>query len=168
MTTQPSASPGDGLSLSAPPPPDGRPLLTVRTYEAAVAAVDALSEARFPVQHVSIVGHGVRTVEDVTGRWGPARAIASTTLAGGLVGLFFGLLFEWWGAVDPEVGWGRLAFYGLVYGALAGLLVSLLFARVGQRDFSSVRTIEAESYDVTLTGGERAEAMRILHDAGLI
>ncbi len=167
MTIQSSASPGDRLRFAAPPP-DGRPLLTVSTYEAAVAAVDALSEARFPVQHVSIVGHGVRTVEDVTGRWGPARAIASTTLAGGLVGLFFGLLFDWWGAVDSEVGWGWLAFYGFVYGALGGMLVSLLFARAGQRDFSSVRTIEAESYDVTLTGAERAEAMRILHDAGLI
>ena len=166
MTIQPPVSAGDGLSDTAPPP-DGRPLLTVSSYDAAVAAVDALAEARFPVRHVSIVGRGVRTVEQVTGRWGPARAIASTTLTGGLVGLFFGLLFDWWGAVDAEVGWGWLAFYGLVYGALAGLLVSLLFSRTGQRDFSSVRTLDAEHYYVTLTGGERAEAMRILHDAGL-
>ena len=167
MTTEPSVSAGDGQPGAAPPR-DGRPLLTARTYDDAVRAVDALADARFPVQYVSIVGHGVRTVEDVTGRWGPARAIASTTLAGGLVGLFFGLLFDWWGAVDTEVGWGWLALYGAVYGALAGLLVSLLFSRAGQRDFSSVRSIEAESYDVTLTGGEGAEAMRILHSAGVV
>ena len=114
------------------------------------------------------MGHDVRTVEGVTGRWEAVRAAATTALVGGLAGLFFGLLFDWWGALDPQVDWGWLALEGLVYGALAGMLVSLLLARGGRRDFSSVRTIEAESYDVTLTGGERAEAMRILHDAGLV
>lgn len=167
MTTELSVSAGDGLPGTAPPP-DGRPLLTVLTYDEAARAVDALAEARFPVRYVSIVGHGVRTVENLAGRWGPARAVASTTFAGGIVGLLFGLLFDWWGAVDTEVGWGWIAFYGLVYGALAGLIVSLLFARVGQRDFSSVRSIDAASYDVTLIGSERAEAMRILHGAGIV
>ena len=168
MTIQPPLSAGDGLSQTAPPP-DGRPLVTVSSYEDAVAAVDALAGAHFPVQHVAIVGRGVRTVEDVRGRFGPARAVASAALAGGLIGLFFGLLFDWWGALTPEVAWGQLAFYGLVYGALAGLLVSLLFQRAGlRRDFSSVRTLDADHYDVTLTGGERAEAMRILHDAEIV
>jgi hypothetical protein len=166
MTTEPSISARDGLSGAAPPP-DGRPLVTVPTYDDAVRVVDALAEARFPVEHVSIVGRGVRTVERVTGRWGPARAIVSTTLAGALVGLFLGLLFDWWGAVDRQVGWGWLALYGLAYGALAGLAVSLLFSRAGQRDFSSVQSLDAGSYDVTLTGGERAPALRILHNAGL-
>jgi hypothetical protein len=167
MTIQPSVAPGDRLPEAAPPP-DGRPLLTVGSYDDAVAAVDALSEARFPVQHVTIVGRDVRSVEDVTGRWGPARTIASATLTGALFGLFFGLLFDWWGALDSSVDWGWLAFYGFVYGALAGMLVSLLFACAGQRDFSSVRKLEAEHYDVILTGGERAQAMRILHAAGLV
>ena len=167
MTTEPSDSAGDGLPGTAPPP-DGRPLLTVLTYDEAARAVDALAEARFPVRYVSIVGHGVRTVDNVTGRWGPARAVASTTLAGGVVGLLFGLLFDWWRAADTDVGWAWLAFYGLVYAALAGLIVSLLFARVGQHDLSSVRAIDAESYDVTLNGGERAEAMRILHGGGIV
>ena len=157
MTIQPPLSAGDGLSQTAPPP-DGRSLVTVSSYEDAVAAVDALADAHFPVQHVAIVGRGVRTVEDVTGRFGPARAVASATLAGGLIGLFFGLLFDWWGALTPEVAWAQLAFYGLAYGALAGL----------RREFSSVRTLDADHYDVTLTGGERAEAMRILHDAEVV
>jgi Heat induced stress protein YflT domain len=167
MTIQPPVAASDPLP-DVTPPPDGRPLLTVSSYDDAVAAVDALAEARFPVRHVSIVGRGVRTVEHVTGRWSLARTIASATLTGGLFGLFFGLLFDWWGALDSEVSWGWLAFYGLAYGALAGLLVSLLFARAGQRDFSSVRTIDADHYDLILTGGERAEAMRMLHDAGLV
>ena len=159
---------GDGLSESAPPP-DGRPLLTVGSYGEAVAAVDTLADARFPVQHVAIVGRGVRTVEDVTGRYGPGRAVASAGFAGGLIGLFFGLLFDWWGALTPEVSWGWLALYGLAYGAFAGLVVALLFQGVrGRRDFSSVRTLDADHYDVMLTGAERAQALRILHDARLV
>jgi hypothetical protein len=168
MTIQPPLSAGDGLSQTAPPL-DGRPLVTVSSYDEAVGAVDALADAHFPVQHVAIVGRGVRTVEEVTGRFGPARAVASAALTGALIGLFFGLLFDWWGAVTPEVGWGQLALYGLIYGALAGLLVSLLFQRAGlRRDFSSVRALDADHYDVTLTGGERADAMRILHEAAII
>jgi heat induced stress protein YflT len=168
MTIQPPLSAGNGLSETAPPP-DGRPLLAVSSYADAVAAVDALADARFPVQHVAIVGRGVRTVEDVTGRYGPARAIGTAALSGGLIGVFFGLLFDWWGALTPEVGWGWLALYGLLYGAFAGFVVALLFERAGRRrDFSSVRTLDADHYDVTLTGGERAEALRILHDAGLV
>jgi hypothetical protein len=168
MTIQPPLSAGNGLSETAPPP-DGRPLLTVSSYGDAVAAVDALADARFPVQHVAIVGRGVRTVEDVTGRYGAGRAVASAAFTGGLIGLFFGLLFDWWGALTPEVAWGWLALWGLAYGAFVGLVVALLFHRAGAwRDFSSVRTLDADHYDVTLTGGERAEALRILHDAGLV
>jgi hypothetical protein len=168
VTIQPPIPAGDGLSESAPSP-DRRPLLTASSYADAVAAVDALAEAHFPVEHVAIVGRGVRTVESVTGRYGFARAVASGAFGGAVIGLFFGLLFDWWGALTPEVGWGWLALYGLAYGAFAGLVVSLLLQRAGRwRDFSSVRTIEADHYDVTLTGGERAAALRILHNAGLL
>jgi hypothetical protein len=167
MTIQPPLSAGNGLSEGAPTP-DGRRLLTVGTYADAVRAVDALADASYPVEHVAIVGRGVRTVEDVTGRSGPVREVASAAFTGGLIGLFFGLLFEWWGALTPAVAWGWLALYGLAYGAFAGLVVGLLFHAAGpRRDFTSVRRVEADRYDVTLTGGDRAEAVRILHDAGL-
>jgi hypothetical protein len=168
VTIQPPFPAGDALSETAPPP-DGRPLMTVSSYADAVAAVDALADARFPVEHVAIVGRGVRTVEDVTGRSGPMREIAGAAATGGVIGLFFGLLFDWWGALTPEVGWGWLALYGLAYGAFAGLVVSLLLQSVrGRRDFASVRTLDADHYDVTLTGAERAQALRILHDARLV
>jgi len=167
VTIQPPIPAGDGL-LPTAPPPDARPLLTVGTYGEAVRAVDVLAGAHFPVEHVAIVGRGVRTVEDVTGPSGPVRAVASAAFTGALIGLFFGLLFDWWGAVEPEVGWGWLALAGLAYGAFAGLVIGLIVAVAGpRRDFSSVRTLDADRYDVTLTGGERAEALRILHGARL-
>ena len=167
MAIQPPIPAGDG-QLDTGPVPDGPRLVTVDAYADAVGVVDVLADAHFPVEHVAIVGRGVRTVEDVTGRYGPMRAVASTTLTGALIGLFFGLLFDWWGAVSLETGWGWLALAGLIYGAFAGLFVGLLLQVGGsRREFSSVRTLTAEHYDVTLTGGERAEALRILRDAGL-
>ena len=167
MTIEPSIPTSDGVPYAASGP-EGTTLLTVSTYEEAVGAVDALAEADFAVEHIAIVGRGVRTVEDVKGRYGPARAIASTALTGALIGLFFGLLFDWWGALTPAVDWGWLALWGVVYGAVAGLIVGLVFNAVGpQREFASVRTLDADRYDVTLTGGDRAEALRILRDAGI-
>jgi hypothetical protein len=167
VTIQPPVPAGDALSEHAPPP-DGRPLLTVGSYPDAVAAVDALAEAGFPVEHVAIVGRGVRTVESVTGRYGVGRAVASGASGGAVIGLFFGLLFDWWGALTPEIGWGWLALDGLLYGAFAGAVVALIFSRADSgREFSSYRTLDADRYDVTLTGGQRAEALRILHRAGI-
>ncbi len=146
----------------------GRRLATVDSYDDAVRIVDALADAKFPVEHVAIVGRGVRTVENVQGRDGVLRAAGSAAFSGAMIGLFFGILFDWWGAVSAEVAWGWLALAGLGYGAIAGLVIGLLIQATGPRhEFSSVQTLEAEHYDVTLTGGERAEADRILHDAGL-
>ena len=165
MTIHPPIPASDGMPDSAPPP-DGRPLLTVGSYDDAVAAVDALAEEGFPVRHTAIVGRGARSVESVTGRYGLGRAVASGAASGAAIGLFFGLLFDWWGALTPEDAWGWLAFEGLVYGALVGCLVALLFHRAGSgREFSSFRTLEADQFEVVLTGGERAEALRILHQA---
>jgi hypothetical protein len=48
--------------------PAGKPSPSYATYIQAQRAVDALSDAGFPVDKVEIVGHGVRLVERVTGR----------------------------------------------------------------------------------------------------
>ena len=46
-----------------------RPLTSAFTsYEAAARAVDCLSDQGFPVEHVRIVGIGLRYVEQVSGR----------------------------------------------------------------------------------------------------
>ena len=152
-------------------PPDGEPLLTSDSYESAVAAVDALADGRFPVERVTIVGRGVRTVEQVTGRSGYVRALGTGALNGGIIGLFFGVLFDWWGVLTPASAWGWLALLGLLYGAVAGGLIGLAvhaFAGGGRRDFASARSLEASRYEVLLTGGDRDLALRILREAGLL
>lgn len=152
-------------------PPAGEPLLISSTYEDAVAAVDALADARFPVERVTIVGRGIKTVEKVTGRFGLARATATGALNGALIGLFFGLLFDWWGALTPSGGWGWLALWGLLYGAVVGALVGVVVHSVlggGRRDFASARSLIADRYEVLLAGGDRGQAVRVLRDAGLL
>jgi len=139
-------------------------LVTVDDYDEAAAVIDKLSRAQFPVEEVSIVGHGVELVEQVTGRSGAARATATGALNGGLIGLFFGLLFDWWGALVPDVHWAALAFAGLAYGALVGAGLTLLFRVIAgdRRDFASTRRLTAARYDVLLPAGARARALGIL------
>jgi hypothetical protein len=163
MAIEPLTAQTDG----APPP--GELLLTSSSYESAVAAVDALAAARFPVEHVTIVGHGISTVEQVTGRAGAARALGTGGLNGAVIGFFFGLLFDWWGAVTPTTGWGWLALWGLLYGAVVGGLVGLAIHSLagGRRDFASARSLQAERYAVLLTAGDRAQAVQILRAAGM-
>lgn len=143
---------------------DSTVLLTVDDYDDAVAAIDKLARAGFPIEQASIVGHGVEVVEQVTGRSGPGRVAASGAFNGALIGLFFGLLFDWWGALTPAVGWGWLALAGLAYGALLGAAIAMLFEFFAprDRDFASTRSLVADRYDVVLRGGEPAAARRIL------
>ncbi|MDP8930333.1 MAG: glycine zipper family protein, partial [Actinomycetota bacterium] len=62
-----------------------RSVATFNRYPDAQRAVDYLSDERFPVQHVSIVGEGLRLVEDVTGRRGYVEAALGGATAGAVV-----------------------------------------------------------------------------------
>src|SRR5215813_13299280 len=62
------------------------------TYEQAQAAVDKLSDERFPVENIEIVGSDLRLVEKVTGRLTRGRAAAAGAASGAWFGLFIGLL----------------------------------------------------------------------------
>jgi hypothetical protein len=142
----------------------GAVLVTVDEYDDAVAVIDKLARAGFPVDEVSIVGHGVELVERVTGRFGPGRAVATGAVNGGLIGLFFGLLFDWWGALSPQVNQLWLALEGLAYGALLGAVFTMLFfvfAR-GRREFASTRSLTAARYDVVVPAPDRARALVVL------
>jgi heat induced stress protein YflT len=58
------------------------------SYEEAQAAVDRLSDERFPVENLDIVGSGLRLVERVTGRLTNARAAAAGAASSAWFGLF--------------------------------------------------------------------------------
>lgn len=136
-------------------------LVRYDSYAAAERAVDALSDAGFPVDRVSIVGRDVSTVEDVTGRLTNGRATLQGLGAGLWFGLFVGLLL---GLFTPGVFWfGALltaALIGGVWGAVIGFVGH--WSTRGRRDFDSVRSLVAAHYDVTVDAALATEAARVL------
>jgi hypothetical protein len=131
------------------------------TYAEAQRAVDALSDAGFPVETVEIVGHDVRTVEQVTGRLTNARAAAAGAASGAWFGLFIGLLV---GLFTTGAEWIGLVLGGLLIGAIWGAAFGFVahWMTRGQRDFSSVSSLVAGRYDVMAARTEAERARQIL------
>jgi len=66
-------------------------LATFSDYGQAQKAVDTLSDKRFPVEHLTIVGLGLKTVENVLGRLSWGRAAVSGLAMGAWFGVLIGL-----------------------------------------------------------------------------
>ncbi|GAA5512544.1 hypothetical protein Dcar01_01258 [Deinococcus carri] len=134
---------------------------TYATYPEAQRAVDYLSDQRFPVERMAIVGEGLQTVEQVTGRLDWGRAAGLGFGQGLFLGLFIGLLFGLLG-----LGGGNILYavaYGMVMGAITGLVWGLVSYALsgGRRDFTSIGGMRAERY-VILADADVAEQARTL------
>jgi hypothetical protein len=143
------------------------------TYEEAQRAVDYLADAKFPVERVAIVGEGLRLVEQITGRrtWG--TAILEGLLNGGIIGLLLGWLFGWFSLVNPLVSAASLAIWGLALGAVMGAIAGAVGYAItgGQRDFTSVNSMQAAQYNILVDADVADDAQRLLarrpaHGAG--
>jgi hypothetical protein len=137
------------------------------SYEQAQDAVDRLSDERFPVENLDIVGSGLRSVERVTGRLTKARAAAAGAASGAWFGLFIGILV---GLFTRGPAWAGLIIGGVLIGAAWGAIFGFAghAATRGRRDFSSARTLTATRYDIIARGGTAAQARSILQQAGLL
>ncbi|MCG5431063.1 hypothetical protein LV457_01990 [Mycobacterium sp. MYCO198283] len=147
---------------AAPASPAGEQLIaSFDNYVDAQRLVDSMSDGGFPVEHIRIVGDGLRTVESVTGRVTKGRAALAGAASGAWFGLFIGLLFALF-TVGPLWIWALLvplaigAFWGAVFGWVAHS------ATRGRRDFASVRTLEARRYDVYVPTEHAAAAARFV------
>jgi hypothetical protein len=129
-------------------------------YAPAQALVDKLSDNGFDVKRVRIVGEGLRSIEQVTGRLTTARAALMGAASGAWFGLFIGLLL---GLFTPGAVWFTLLLAGLLFGAGSGAIFGAIshWATRGQRDFSSVRAVEAEKYVVMVQAEHLAEAQQV-------
>ena len=140
-----------------------RPVLTsYDTYEEAQKAVDRLSDAHFPVQHVAIVGVDLRMVESVIGRMSWGRAALSGMGTFSWFGVLIGLFVSFFGS--DEYSLGQLVLIGLLFGAGFGIifgLVSYAFTG-GKRDFVSRQALKANRYDVLCEQEHLAKARQIL------
>jgi hypothetical protein len=131
------------------------------TYAEAQRAVDFLSDSGFPVEVAEIVGYDVRLVEQVTGRLTNARAAGAGAASGAWFGLFIGLLVGLF-TTGPE--WLGLVLGGLLIGAFWGAVFGFFahWATRGQRDFSSVRSLVAGRYELTVPDDHAQRAQELL------
>jgi hypothetical protein len=132
-------------------------LASFSNYLDAQRLVDRMSDDGFPVEHVRIVGDGVRTVEQVTGRMTRGRAALMGAGSGAWFGLFIGLLFGLF-AVGP--GWIWVLLVGLLIGAFWGAVFGFIahWSTRGQRDFASIMTLQAQRYDVYVDASHASQA----------
>ena len=128
-------------------------------YDDAQRAVDTLSDRRFPVERVTIVGSDLRLVERVTGRLTVLRAALAGAATGAWIGLLVGLVFS---IVSPWVLGPILTgvLFGLVFGAFWGAVAHAVTR--GRRDFASIRALEAARYDVLADEPYAEQAIRVL------
>ena len=136
------------MSASVSMPLGGVQVGSYENYQQAQRAVDHLSDQKFPVENVTIIGSDLRQVERVTGRLSWGRAIGAGAASGAWFGLFVGLLLgifatdgaDWIGSVLSGL------LIGLVFGAVFGAVGYA--ASQGKRDFTSTSQIVAGRYDV--------------------
>jgi hypothetical protein len=129
-------------------------------YADAQRLVDRLSDAGFPVEHVRIVGTGIRTVEQVTGRMTTGKAALYGAGSGAWMGLLIGLIF---GLLTEGPAWIFILLLSLALGAFWGAAFGFIAHRMtkGQRDFSSIQALEAERYAVLVRDTYLGEALRL-------
>lgn len=161
------------MSRSTTPPklptlPRGDQIAAFSTYLEAQKGVELLSDAGFPVQHVTIVGADLKMVERVTGRLTYSRVAAAGLASGAWFGLFVGLVLSMFGGESSALP----IFAAIGIGAGFGLLFSVLSYTMtrGKRDFTSASQIVASSYALLCDHERSGEASRILrenHAAGM-
>jgi hypothetical protein len=160
MSARSQSNADGGAAVTGP----RRVVASYPTYAEAEKAVDHLSDNRFPVERVSIVGRGLNFVEQVTGRMSYGRAALMGAAQGALIGVLIGWLFAIFDWFDPIVRSGWLILDGLWFGAVVGALLGLLMHALtgGRRDFASVGTFKADRYEVLVDEEVAPEAERLL------
>lgn len=130
------------------------------TYDAAERIVDKLSDGGFPVERCRIVGTGLRTVEQVTGRLTSRGAAAAGAASGAWFGLLFGLLV---GLFGHGSAWFAILLGSVVITALWMGLFGFVAHRAtrGRRDFQSTQNLEAEQYAVYVDATHADDAIRL-------
>jgi len=149
------------MSMSVSMPLGGVQVGSYDSYQQAQAAVDHLSDEKFPVENVTIIGSDLRMIERVTGRLNWGRAIAAGAAGGAWWGLFVGLLL---GIFAPTgTSWISSVLTGLLIGLLFGALFGAMgyAATRGKRDFTSVSQVTASRYDV-MCDPSQAENARVI------
>lgn len=130
------------------------------TYAEAQKAVDFLSDQKFAVENLAIVGTDLRMVERVTGRrtWGTVLRDSAVTGVG--TGLFVALVFFLFLPASAPVLLFAAVLLGVVISMAFGALAYAFSA--GKRDFNSVAKTVATHYEVLCEHQVAAQARETL------
>ncbi|MBP7972240.1 MAG: hypothetical protein KAZ48_05535, partial [Candidatus Nanopelagicales bacterium] len=151
------------MKQDLPNPVKNPVLATYDEYLDAQAAVDKLSDNKFPVQSVAIVGVDLRMVEQVLGRMSWGRAAGGGLMTGAWFGLLLGIFVSFF-AKTEDLSATTIILLGLLYGAGFGIIFGLVsyWMTGGKRDFVSRSQIRANRYDVHVDASVIGDARRIL------
>lgn len=134
--------------IGGTPQEHGEKIADYPSYPAAQQAVSKLIAEDIPARDIAIVGHGLRSVETITGRLGYAAAARSGAINGILLGLLFSAIFVL-GTPDAAIQlFVGVMFVGIAIGMLMSLVTYALLRR--RRDFTSVTQVMADRYEVTV------------------
>ncbi|MFC6506864.1 general stress protein [Promicromonospora citrea] len=149
-----------GAVPKVPTLPAGDEVAAYSTYLEAQKAVDYLSDNKFPVENVTIVGTDLRMVERVTGRLTYGRVALAGALSGAWFGFFVGLLLTLFAGSSGL----QVMFAGIALGAGFGLLFSVLSYSFtgGRRDFTSSSQIVAATYAILCVPEHASDARALL------
>jgi hypothetical protein len=129
-------------------------------YASAQKSVDYLSDNKFPVEQMMIVGTDLKRIERITGRLTTGKVAVGGLLSGLWLGLFVGLLL----GLFTTSGWFGILIGAMLFGAAFGVIWALIgysFTR-GQRDFSSVTQVVATRYEVLVEHRSEQQAREML------
>ncbi|CAB4714224.1 MAG: hypothetical protein F2667_08515 [Actinobacteria bacterium] len=157
-TTGATRTPASPLKLEFP-----QSLAVYDDYAAAQKTVDYLSDHKFPVDQLMIVGTDLKRIERITGRLTTGRVAVGGIMSGLWFGLLIGVLFS----LFTEEGALVTILSTMALGALFGVIAALVgyAATRGQRDFSSITQVVATRYEVLVEHKVAAQAREQL--AGL-
>jgi hypothetical protein len=130
---------------------------TYSSNESAQHAVDILAEHKFPVEHVTIVGTGLKLEERVLGRWTLGRAVLTGAGTGAWIGLLIGIIF--WIVTPWVVG---AVISAIILGIVFGAVFSAVAFFLHKRTYMSAPAVVADRYDILVDADFAEEARRLL------
>ena len=134
--------------MGGTPQEHGEKIADYATYQGAQQAVSQLIQGDIPARDIAIVGHGLRSVETITGRLGYAAAARSGAINGVLLGLLFSAIFVL-GTPNAAIQlFAGVMLVGIAIGMLLSLVTYALLRR--RRDYTSVTQVLADRYEVTV------------------
>lgn len=151
--------PGQPANPRVPTPPQGEPIGRYSSYLQAQRAVDFLSDNRFPVHLVTIVGTGLQMVERVMGRLTYPKVALSGLGSGAYFGAFVGFALAAFAQASLQSVLALVALgagFGVLYGVIAYAMTR------GRRDFTSTSQIVATEYIVLCLAERAGEAREML------